>query len=117
MNYLLLNNVPRDAFKEASGLHWYGIEKNCLNLKSDSSCTFLVISTKSAPDFSFWQESGDVAIHKMHFWITNGDSFDGGRLGSADSIINSSGYRVAFPVSFSESRVQLGTFFFCLGRP
>ena len=39
----------------------------------------------------------------MHFSITNGDSFDKGRLGSVDSIIKNRRYRVAFPVSFSKS--------------
>ena len=79
------------------------LRKNCFNFKSDSTCTLFVISTRRAPDLSFWQDFGDVAIDEMHFSVTNGDSFDNGRLGSVDSIIKNRGYRVAFPVSFSES--------------
>ena len=79
--------IPRDVSNDVCGLCWAGNEKNCFNLSSDSTCTLLVISTRRAPDFDFWQDFGDVAILEIYFSITKGDNFDRGRSGSADSII------------------------------
>ena len=104
--------IPRDVFKDMCGLHWAGIEKNCFSLRSDSTCPLLVISTRRAPDFNFWQDFGDVAILEMHFSITTGDNFERGRSESVDSIIKNRWKTVAFPFSFSESESSWARFLF-----